>query len=296
MQTVQRRPGRALRISGLPGASEQPYAGGPGFVAYCLGGEARAHLRRDAIGRAQAAHRRTLRRREDPYPTALILCQRLGVVLEDVARLVLAFESLGAGDPFDVLRNARYDALDDAFVRLADDSEALRATLQLPGPDDTAEVDAFLREAVLAASDALARRWLGHWSHCAEGWDLLRRLAKGLRHGSPLLPRELVLGPPGAGALGHGLSDVFERWVLVVGTEVDRVAEELNTSYGMADLSDATLSRARQTGLEAVALARALAAAHVERVRSGLKWALPGYVVNLVGREHRRVLMEHGRG
>jgi hypothetical protein len=296
MATSERPPGRVLRISGLPGASEQTYAGSPQFVAYCLGGDVRAKQRRDAIGRAQAAHQRATGRGEDPYPTALILCQRIGVALEDVARLVLAFESLSTSDPFDVLRNARYDMLDDAFARLADEPESLRAALMLPTPRDTAELDEPLRSAILEASDALARRWVGHWTRCARGWQLLRRLAKALRHGSPLLSRELVLGPPGAGALGEGLGDVFERWVLLVGSEVDHEAEALNTTYAIADIGEDTLSRARHAGLEAVALARKLAGAHVQRVHSESKWALPRDVVKLVGPKHRRILKRCARG
>lgn len=296
MTTSARPSGRVLRISELPRASEQAYAGGPRFVAYCLGGEVRAQQRRVAIARAEAAHRRATGRGDDPYPTALILSQRVGVALEDVARLVVAFESVGTADPFDVLREARYSMLDDAFTRLAQDPEALRAAVRLPAPEDTAELQPALREAILEASDALARRWLGHWTRSANGWQLVRRLAKALRHGSPLLTRELVLGPPGAGALGQGLNDIYERWVLLVGTEVDHEAEELNTTYSMADVSEDTLSRARHAGLEAVALARELAGTHLERVRTESTWALPSDVLKLVGPAHRQVLKEHARG
>jgi hypothetical protein len=60
------------------------------------------------------------------------------------------------------------------------------------------------QEAILAAADTMAGRWHEHVVACAGAWALLRRLAKAMRHGSPLLPRELVLGPPGAGNLGAG--------------------------------------------------------------------------------------------
>jgi hypothetical protein len=296
MAMSERPAGRVLRVSGLPGDPDQVYAGGPRFVAYCLGGEVRAQQRRLAIMRAEVAHRRAATGQGNSYPTALILCQRVGVALEDVARLVLGFESLPSGDPFDVLREARYGALDGAFARLAEDPEAFRAAVRLPTPEDTSELEPALREAILEASDALARRWIGHWTRSAAGWGLLRRLAKALRHGSPLLTRELVLGPPGAGALGQGLNDIYELWVLLVGTEVDHEAKELNTTYAMADVSEDTLSRARHAGLEAVALTRELAGTHVERVRSESKWALPRDVLKLIGPEHRRVLKEHARG
>jgi hypothetical protein len=125
---------------------------------------------------------------------------------------------------------------------------------------------------------------------------LLRRIAKAMRHGAPLIPRELVVDPPGAGALGKGLDDVFARWVLVVDTTVDAPANAINSFYAAADLSDATLAQARQAGLEAVALARELAGAHVMRLRSTSVWALPKDVGRLVSPKHRQVLREHARG
>ena len=104
-----------------------------------------------------------------------------------------------------------------------------------------------------------------------------------------------MLGPPGTGALGEHLMDAFERWVLLVGTEVDNEATTLSTTYEMADISDDTLAQARQAGLEAVGLARDLAAGHVHRVRSESKWAMPDDVMRLVGHKQRRVLREHAR-
>jgi hypothetical protein len=285
-----------LRLSGLPASSDEPWAGGAPFLAYCLGGEVRARQRRNAIQRARAAHGRPTERHENAYPTALILCQRLGVELEDVGRLVLAFEGLRGADAFAVLRDVRVKSLDDVFPRLAADAEALRAAVQLPTPEGTTELDPSLREALLEASDALAHRWFGHWGRAADGWQLLRRLAKALRHGAPLIPREVVVGPPGAGALGQGLHDAYERWVLLVDTEVDHEAESLTTTSSVADISDGTLARASQAGLEAVALARVLTAAHVRRVQSHSKWALPLDALKLVSRQQRRVLRKHAHG
>jgi len=40
----------------------------------------------------------------------------------------------------------------------------------------------------------------------------------------PLIPREVVVDAPGAGALGDGLDDLFVRWVLVVETTGDHRA------------------------------------------------------------------------
>ncbi|HEY3944477.1 MAG TPA: hypothetical protein VGL78_04550 [Solirubrobacteraceae bacterium] len=64
----------------------------------------------------------------------------------------------------------------------------------------------------------------------------------------------------------------------------------------MADLSDSTLARGYQAGLNAVALAREVTAAHVHRVKSESKWAMPRHVLKLVGRDTARVLEEHSRG
>lgn len=292
---AQRPPGQALRFSEAPHAVTGERGGGIAFYAYCLGGETRAAVRRDSIDRAHAAHRRALKQRDSGYPTALILSQRIGVAFEDLARFALAFERLETGDPFERLRSARIDDFDDVFERLSNDAEALRVALRLPRPEDVTELAEPLREAVLAASDALTRRWHGHWRRTADGWHLMRRLAKGMRHGSPLIPREVVLEPPGAGALGADLADSFDRWVLLLDTAVDHAAQALHTTYVMADLSDATLSRGRQAGIEAVALARELAGAHVHRMRSSSRWAMSTDALKLVSPEQARILKEHDR-
>jgi hypothetical protein len=279
----------------VPSASGSEPGGAASFFAYCSGADGRARQRRLAIESAFAAYRRARTRGEDPYPPALMLCQRLGVALEDLARITLALQALGESDAFEVLRMAPYDVLDDAYARPGDEPEALRQAFRLPTVADSEDVAPELREAVLAASDALGRRWVAQFERCTSAWQLLRRLSKALRHGSPLLPRELVIGPPGAGALGEGLADQFERWVLLVGTEADHEARALNTTYAVADLGDRTLARARQGGLEGVALARDLAGAHAIRVRTQTRWALPREVYKLVEPQHRRVLRRHAR-
>ena len=264
-------------------------------MAYCLGGDVRAEHRRKSIDRAFAMHRRAVARGDDPYPSALVLCQRLGVALEDLGRLVLALENLETGDAFAVLRGARLDDLDGVFERLLDDDAELRAAFRLPSPETTESLAPDLREALLAATEALTRRWSNHWSAGANGWLLLRRIAKAMRHGAPLIPREIVVESPGAGVLGKGLQDAFTRWVLVVDTTVDAPANAINSVYAAADLSDDTLARARQAGLEGVALARELAGAHVVRLRSTSVWALPSDVGRLVSPEYRRILHENAR-
>lgn len=286
---------RALRISNLPRGADAPIAGGASFVAYCSGSEARAEQRRGAIVRARTLHRRDLSRHRDPYPTALVLAQRLSVALEDLARLLIAFEALPTDNAFDVLRSAAIDELDAVYRRLADDPEAFRSAVRLPRPEDTEDLDAELREAVLEASDALARRWLAHWGAASAGWLLLRRLGKAMRHGTPLVPRELVLGPPGAGALGRGLEDRFRRWVLLLDTEVDTQNAHINTSYASGDLSEGTLARAFQAGLDAVALARAISDLHIVRLRTESKWGFPRDVFKLVSTEHTSVLKRESR-
>lgn len=295
MAAGQRDSSRSLRLSGVPAWSEAPVAGGAHFVAYCMSGEVRADQRRVALSRARAAHRRAVGRHQDPYLSALVLAQRLGVALEDLARLLLAFEALDGGDPFEAFRTGRLQDFDEVYSRLTADPEALRHAVRLPAPDDTTDLEPALRAAVLEASDALARRWLDHLRDAAAGWLLLRRIAKSMRHGTPLLPRELVLGPPGAGALGRGLEDSFDRWVLLLDTEVDQPNRALETAYVMADISERTLARGYQAGLNAVAMAREVTAAHVHRVTSQSKWAMPRHVLKLVGRDTARVLKEHSR-
>ena len=286
---------RALRISNLPRGADAPIAGGASFVAYCYGSEARAEQRRGAIARARTLHRRALSRQEDPYPTALVLTQRISVALEDLARLLIAFDALPTDNAFDALRSAAVDELDAVYRRLAGDPEAFRSAVRLPRPEETEDLDAELREAVLEASDALARRWLAHWGQANAGWQLLRRLGKAMRHGTPLVPRELVLGPPGGGALGRGLEDRFGRWVLLLQTEVDTENAHINTTYASGDLTDGTLARAYQAGLDAVALARAISGLHIVRLRTESKWGFPRDVFKLVSKEHANVLKRESR-
>lgn len=293
--TAGRSSDRALKLSGLPQASEDPLAGGAAFVAYCLGGEVRAQQRREAINRAHSASRLARRPGHDPYPAALTLVQRAGVALEDLARLAIALESIGESDPFTSFRAARYADLEAIYDRLAENAEGLRASVRLPDASQTADLSPELRDAVLSASDALARRWSARWDRCASWWLLLHRITKALRHGAPLMPREWVVGQPGVGALGNGVADPFDRWVLLVSTSVDLDAKHLHTETVPADLSDQTLARARHAGLEAVSLARELTGAHAQRVRSESKWALPSDVVNLVDHRHRKVLRAHAR-
>lgn len=250
----------------------------------------RAKNRRDAINRAYAALRRATTRNTDAYPAALLLGQRAGVALEDLARLVLAFESADSVDSFDALRSGVISDCDAVFDRYYADAEGLRCVVRLPSPDTTGDLAEALREAVLAGSDALARRWHAHWVAAADGWQLLRRLAKGGRHGAPLIPRELIVQPPGAGALGTGLADRFERWALVIDSKVEHAATQISTEYGMADLTDRTLRRARQAALDAIAVTRDISNAHVHRVRSETTWAMPSFVLKLVTPAQTRIL------
>jgi hypothetical protein len=276
---------------------DDPFAGGPRFVAYCLGASARAWCRREAIGRAWAAHRRTIARGADPYPTGLVVAQRLGVALEDLARITIAVGTLYSGqDAFDALRQASIDDMTDSFSALAGDPERLREALRLPAPETTEDLPADQREALLEAAEIIARRWHGQWERAASGWLLLLKLAKAMRHGSPLIPREVVVEPPGAGVLGEGLRDRFGRWVLVVETTADHAARTHATSYAIADIGDLTLERTRQGGLDAIALAQQVAEGHAHRVMTQSKWALPRDSMKLVPTRLQRILKEHERG
>jgi hypothetical protein len=270
--------------SELPRGVHTDLGGGPEFYMWCRAAEARARARRGSITRAwtlyeQGAHG------DDPYPGALVLCQRLGVALEDLARLLAALES---ERPWEALRAARLDDLDAIYNRLAEDRPA--ATLE------ETDFDAQQRDAVLAAAAAIGGRWHRHLVECAAGWALLRRLAKAMRHGSPLLPRPLVLDPPGAGVLGAGLNDRFDRWVLLVPSRADATARTVNTEYAMADLGDGTLRKLRQAGLDGVALARVLAGLHVTRLNTESKWALPRDALSQLPRAQRRALEAIRRG
>lgn len=292
-----KRESRSLRLQNLPGYANEPFAGGARFVAYCLGASARGWCRREAVARSWAAHRRAIASGGDPYPTALIVAQRLGVALEDLARIAIAGGTLHSGqDAFNALRQASLDDMTQIFSALARDPERLRDALRLPAPETTHDLRADQREALLEVAEIIAARWHGQWISAASSWLLLLKLAKAMRHGSPLIPREIVIEPPGAGVLGDGLDDVFDRWVLVVETTADHTARTHATSYAIADIGDDTLGRARQGGLDAIALAKQLAEGHAHRVMTHSKWALPRDAIEHVPRRLQRVLKEHERG
>jgi hypothetical protein len=286
---------RGLLVTGLPAAADEAFAGGAAFVTYCLGAETRVKHRREAIKRAQSAHRRAANRGESPYPTALIYGQRLGVALEDLGRLSIALEAVGSSDAFDALRGATPDDLDAVFDRLRD-AEALRCAFKQPCAADVADLDVELRGPVLAASAAQTAQWQKHWASCAGGWPLLRRLAKGMRHGSPLVPREIVLEPPGAGLLGAGSDDRFDRWVLAINTDEDDNLKSISTQWSVADISDKTLARAHSAVLDGLALAKDLQEAHVGRATHGYKWVLSRDIVKKLNNEHRMIIERHHNG
>ena len=291
------RESRSLRLQNLPGYVDEPFAGGARFFAYCSGAAARAWCRREAVGRAWAAHRRAVARREDPYPTALVVAQRLGVALEDLARITIAIGTLHSGqDAFDALRQASINDMTETFSALARDPERLREALRLPAPETTKDLPDDQRDALIEAAEIIATRWQGQWEHAASGWLLLLKLAKAMRHGAPLISREVVVESPGAGVLGEGLADRFGRWALVVETTVDHKARTHETSYAIADVGDDTLGRARQGGLDAIALTKQLAEGHAHRVLTQSKWALPRDSMKLIPATLRRILEEHERG
>jgi hypothetical protein len=285
--------GRALRLQGLP-ASEEPFAGGPWFVAYCLGAEPRASHRRSCIKRVRSALRRAESKGDDPYPAALVLAQRMGIALEDLGRLAIALEAARRGDAFDAFRAARLDEVGSALARLRSE-DALRGALNLPSRSGTQDLAPDLQEAALAASDALAKRWTRQWRSCAAGWPLLSRIAKGARHGSPLVKRDVILTPPGAGALGANASDDYERWLLLVNTDVDENTKHIQTEWAVADLSKKTLARAEAAALDGIALAQQIALTHSKRVQSVSRWAFPNEIIRALPQPHRRILERHRR-
>lgn len=285
-------PGRGVHVSGLPAAADEAFAGGAVFVTYCLGGHTRVKHRREAIKRAQAAHRQAAARGENLYPTALIYGQRLGVALEDLGRLAIGLEAIGSTDAFDALRRATVDDLDEVYGRLRN-TESLRRAFKQAGPADIEELQADLADALLAATDLQVARWSKRWASCAGGWPLLRRLAKGMRHGSPLLPRETVLEPPGAGSLGAGAEDRYDRWVLAINTDENTAAKSISTEWSTADISDKTLARAHSAVLDGLALAKDLQDAHIGRVTHGYKWAVSRTIVKLLDSEQRAIIERH---
>jgi hypothetical protein len=270
-------------------ASEEPFAGGPWFVAYCLSAATRARHRRDALKRARSVLRRAERKGDDPYPAALVLAQRMGIALEDLGRLAIALEAARHGDAIDAFRQARLDDVGAVFARLTDE-DALRRAFNLPTSSSTQELTPDLRDAALAASDALAKRWTHQWRSCAAGWPLLSRIAKGARHGVPLVKRDIVLTTPGAGALGAKAIDKYERWLLVVNTDVNEETKHIQTDWLVADLSKQTLARAEAASLDGIALAQQIAQAHAKRVASVSRWAFPNEIIRALPQPHRGIL------
>lgn len=289
LPTERREGENALVLSNMPGA-EAPVAGGPAFVSYCLGADVRARLRRDAISRAWAAHRQVERTSSsDVYPTALLVCQVAGVALQDLARLALAFEALPTNDPFRAMRHADLGVLGETYERLADDLVAFRRMLRLP---DGSDHDA--APALVALADSITSKHHRQWCGAVDGWHLLSRLSKAMRHGTPLLPRHLVVDAPGAGVLGEGRVFPSHRWVLAVESSIDADAHQ-RTESTVANLEDRTLRRARQVGLDAISLARQLANAHAHRVRSRSKWAFDRNELKRISPANRRVIRKAAR-
>lgn len=68
------------------------------------------------------------------------------------------------------------------------------------------------------------------------------------------------------------------------------------TSYAIADIGDDTLSRARQGGLDAIALTKQVADGHAHRVMTQSRWAMPRDAMNLVPGRLQQILREHERG
>ncbi len=293
VEAAQEPQGAGIRLT-IPGAIEAPFAGGARFVAYCLTADARARNRRNSIKRAANALGRAEKIGADPYPVALFYAQRMGVALEDLGRLAMGLEAIGQGDAFDALRQANLNEIDAVFERLCGEP-ALRRALGVASSPDIAQLPQELQPALRAASDVMARKWSKEWRSCAAGWPLLRRIAKGARHGAPLLPREIVIEPPGSGALGKGTPDRFGRWVLVTRTveHLDGGVPRFTTDWVQADLSETTLRRADAAVLDGIALAKGLAEAHVHRVQTSSKWAVPRNVVQTLPSDLRRTLTEH---
>jgi hypothetical protein len=213
----------------------------------------------------------------------------MGIALEDLGRLAIGLETAGAGDSFAAFRGARLDEIGGAFVRLRQEA-ALRESLKLPTEETVKDLPQDFQAALLAASSILGARWARQWRSCASGWPLLQRIAKGARHGSPLVKREVVLSPPGAGALGAGVEDVYERWVLVVNTHVDEQTKHIDTTWLVADLSQQTRDRAEAATLDGIALAKAIAEGHAHRVKSVSRWAMPADVIRALPRAQREVM------
>jgi hypothetical protein len=105
-----------------------------------------------------------------------------------------------------------------------------------------------------------------------------------------------MLTPPGAGALGRGADDRFERWVLVVNTDSDDGARSITTAWTVADVGDDTLAQADTAVLDGLALTKALAAAHVGRVTEQRKWILTRDAVKTLSKEQRAIIERHARG
>jgi hypothetical protein len=283
--------GAGIRLT-IPGAIEAPLAGGPRFVAYCMTADARARHRRNSIKRAGNALRRADKAERDPYPVALFYAQRMGVALEDLGRLAIGLEAIGQRDAFDAFRLASLDDIDAVFDRLRNEA-TLRRAFRVATASDITDLPNDLQPPLLAASDVLARRWCRQWRSCAAGWPLLRRIAKGARHGPPLLSRELVVDPPGAGALGKGTPDRFDRWVLVTTTDEDRAERHITTQWVEADLSSDMLERAEEAVVDGIEFAKGLANAHVHRVQTSSKWAVPNDVIRTLPSDQRRTIREH---
>jgi hypothetical protein len=136
----------------------------------------------------------------------LIVLQRTLLALEDLGGL---FHAFGGPDPWDRLRSATYDELDEAFQAASADPEEAFVRLGLADEKMLVEEEGLTGEqieAVWRMREITAERWCRGLQTAATRWLAQRVVAKATMHGFPIISGPHVLGPPAAGELVEDIS------------------------------------------------------------------------------------------
>jgi hypothetical protein len=188
--------------------------GAPGRVAY----------RRDAIDRAWHLYDGAAGSRKPDAELGglgLIVVQRALVAAEDLGGLLHGF---AGPDPWRRLRQTGIDTLDAGFRAAATNPGHAMSIFRMPDREtfDGEGLTPPELDAIMGLRELTEARWMRQPQGVAEMWLRYRAVAKATMHGFPIVPGDLVVGPPGAGELA----------VLVIGLPIYGVVSLVHAVQG----------------------------------------------------------------
>ena len=250
--------------------------GGWELYTHLRAAPSRVRARREAIDRAGQLYEAAVTEgvsADARNGRALIVLQRTLVALEDLGGLLHAFRG---SDPWNRLRNARYDELDEAFEAAASDPDVVitrlgladRETLTAEGlPADQAAAFWRLREIT-------AERWRRGLQTSSSRWLAQRVVAKATMHGFPIVSGPQLIGPPGAGEIAENvpLPKTNEFVMALVSTvQANRVA----TQQWIVELDEPEVQATRREGRAAARLYGELCEMQAQTIEMGCAASVP---------------------